>query len=520
MASIDALERAARPPRWPAVAAAGALAVVAGVAFASRAAPRASIAPPPAVAVGACATNAACVASHGGAPFVCRPDHTCAALASEDCTPRFEPGDLEAEDTVWLGELLPTRDASSKGFASMNAEAADFARREIARTTGAQRLRRVALVECDDSVDVRRAAHHLVDDVRVPAVLGFRSGQEAIDLAGSLLVNEGVAAVATLTSNPLVTRTPQPPEGPRLVWRTTCSFDAVGQAIARMIEGVLEPRRPAGTSRVTLAREESPGAVSFGDRFFRQLRFNGRTALENGEAYREVTFASAPGDDVDRVAARVEATKPTFLVLQGSASFVPRLIERVEARLAGEKEKPTYVWAAGAAEYLNDFIGRDAGRRRRVFAVNSVANEPTNARFVIRYNAEHAQPVTRVANGGVTYDAVYLLAYAAFAQGGGAVSGASLSRAIGRLVGPGRVIEVGPSDLFDGVSALATGAPIDLAGTATSLDFDLASGEPYADITLGCAGVDARGAAAGDHVFSGVTYRVQGDRLEGELHCP
>ena len=52
------------------------------------------------------------------------------------------------------------------------------------------------------------------------------------------------------------------------------------------------------------------------------------------------------------------------------------------------------------------------------------------------------------------YDAVYLLAYAAFSLEGAAVDGPSLGRAFARLLPAGDAIEVGPNGLFDAISAL------------------------------------------------------------------
>jgi ABC-type branched-subunit amino acid transport system substrate-binding protein len=526
-ALLSALERAQRTrPRWPLALGSGvALIALAGIAFGARRAHRETP-----VAAGArpveCTTNRACVEKHGGAPYVCRPDHTCAGIASEDCVPKFEPEDLLAEDTVWIGAMFPTKGEASD-FGAVETHTVDLARREIAQTTRAftgdrapQHLRRIAFAVCDDSTDAVRAGHHLVDDVGVPAVLGFRSGQEVIDLAGSLLIRAGVVSIATLSSNPLVTRLPQAEAGPRLVWRTTTSFDAASEAIARMIEDVLEPRAKGGATRVTLVRDNTPGAVSIADRFYRQLHFNGRSALENGDSYREVTFSDTSPEELERAASRIVASRPTFLVVQGDESTTSRLLTKVETSTASGIPKPTYIWAMGSGEGLDAFVGRDADRRRRTFAVTTTSNEPTNARFVIRYNQDHRDQVTRDDNAGETYDAVYLIAYATFAGGAGPVTGASIASAFARLVPPGRPIEVGPSYLFEGVTTLASGRSIDLAGTGTDLDFDLATGECPADFGLFCMRVNGAGEASGLSLPSGVTYGARAQRVGGTLRCP
>src|SRR5262249_11105057 len=142
-----------------------------------------------------CTTNRGCVEQHGGEPWLCRAsDKKCAPIAIEDCVPHFEPGDLEGEDTIWLGAMFPTKGPLADAFGKMNAEGAELARKEFARATGSLhgagaslRVPRVALAVCDDAENPARAAHHLVEDVGVPAILGFRSGQEIVDLASSIL---------------------------------------------------------------------------------------------------------------------------------------------------------------------------------------------------------------------------------------------------------------------------------------------------------------------------------------------
>src|SRR5207302_5940348 len=199
------------------------------------------------------------------------------------CAPLFEPGDLDAEDTVWLGALFPRKGPFAETFGEMNVAGADFARRELAQTTRALadpnaplRVRRIALAMCDDSENAERAARHLADDVGVPAILGFRSGQEVVDLATSTLVHRQIVSVASLTSSPLITRIPQPPDAPRLVWRTTFSLEDVARAAAHMVHDFVEPRRPAGarTTRVTLVRGDDSARTFFSRAMLDDLVFN------------------------------------------------------------------------------------------------------------------------------------------------------------------------------------------------------------------------------------------------------
>ncbi len=483
-------------------------------------------APPP-----ECRSNAECVRAHGGEPYACRArDGACVPMASEDCVAEYSADDLTRDDTVWIGAVLPTRGPTAEAFGAMNAAGAELARSEIAGATAplaapgaARHVRGLGVVTCDDSTNPERAVRHLVDDVGVPAVLGFGSGQKLADLASSILIPRRVLSIATLSSNPLVTHVPQPTDVPRLVWRTTYSRNEVAAAIGAFIHDALEPGLPAAArpTRLTLARIDQPAGAWFGDELHRRAVFNGKSAADNGDAYTEVLIPATLPDPpaLDALADRVISTGPTFVVLTGDTAVMAPLVVRIEQRWR-VGQRPTYLLSDDSTASLAAFMGASPDRRRRVFAVTPPSNESPSARFVLRYNEAHEdKPVTRYFNPATTYDAVYLLAYAVFALGDKPVDGPSLARAFARLVPTGDPIEVGPNGLFDGISALAAGRSIDLRGASSPLDFDLTTGEARTDFALVCADVDGRGRAAGDHE-SGVFYRTAMGVVEGSLRCP
>src|SRR6185436_11903591 len=112
----------------------------------------------------------------------------------------------------------------------------------------------------------------------------------------------------------LITDLVSPPDQPRLVWRTIPSYaqsaPPVGAIVAQLFEpelraaGIVPPR---GALRVALLRLSTAAGRSFADAMFSTLRFNGKTALENGADFREFTVGdpsrveSKPGRDGGRV---------------------------------------------------------------------------------------------------------------------------------------------------------------------------------------------------------------------------
>jgi hypothetical protein len=101
----------------------------------------------------------------------------------------------------------------------------------------------------------RPAPTHLVDEVGVPAILGFGRSQEVLDLANRHFVPKGVLALA---SNPaaMLSSIPHPAGEVRLVYRMTTSrhddrappsVALVRQAIEPALRGPGGPLGPTGT---------------------------------------------------------------------------------------------------------------------------------------------------------------------------------------------------------------------------------------------------------------------------------
>jgi branched-chain amino acid transport system substrate-binding protein len=414
---------------------------------------------------------------------------------------------------VWLGALLPMKAPAAEPSGAMQMRGMDLAREELAQATrsmtgasAAVHLRRLALVGCDDSEDPMRAARHLVDDVGVPAVLGFGSAREVVDVAGGLLVGRGVLAVASLSSDPRVTRIPHAAGTPQPVWRTTFAVDDLAGATARFLRDVLEPARAGAGARAVLACDDGAAAAPFADALPGQL-----------VPYSPVAPAEA---DVARAAGAIGEARARFILLLGASAPCAQIMGAVESRWPPVAPRPTYVVANASLASFQSWIGSSVDRRRRIFAVQRDSSRVSNARFVLRYTAANGHGARPTITPGPSYDAFYLLAYATYALGRQPVTGASLANAFARLVPPAQLIEVGPTQVFDALALLNSGRSVDLEGAASALDFDLDTGEAPADFALLCAGVDSSGRASGADVESGVVYRAKSRRTEGALRCP
>jgi branched-chain amino acid transport system substrate-binding protein len=202
-----------------------------------------------------------------------------------------------------------------------------------------------------------------------------------------------------------------------------------------------------------------------------------------------------------------------------NSNFAKSIAGPLEARWPRGEAPPIYVFDGGAGPDDLAFLSADPRRRSRYFAVDFPANTDTNVKFTLRYNEFFSPSITPGTAPGVAYDALFVLVYSAAAASDAPITGASLARAVARLVPPGVPVDVGASAAYRAFGALREGKNIDLNGAGTPLDFDVATGETRADYAVYCAHLDVRG-GVDDVMESGLRYAGATSSLVGELRCP
>jgi ABC-type branched-subunit amino acid transport system substrate-binding protein len=445
-----------------------------------------------------------------------------------------EPEHIANDNTIWLGAMFPLSGAPGEAFGRMNANAFDLARRDFTQmSAGVPRNdargpgRPIGIILCDDTLDPRAEARHLADEVGVSAVVGFHRSEEAIDLATSFFLPRRILVLSTLNQSPLVTKVPQAPGEPRLVWRTTPESTSWATSVAEVVSRLAEPsvrtdpKRRDRPIRVTFLRGDTTlshnaAFLSFATALFERLRFNGVSALANGPNYREVFVEKRPGggeaiDDTRIVQQLLEAPPDVILAFN---DVMGEVAAPLEARWPRGRERPFYVGMNGKTngEVLS-FFGKDAARRRRFVAVELASGSTPTALLSKRYGEFFPPPTAPIFALAPTYDAFYVLAYAALAAGEGQIDGLRLAQEMRRIVPRGPAVDVGPTGIFDAARALASGGSVNLNGAGSLLDFDPATGETSADWDVLCIGPEKA------LVPSGLVYRAASKALEGRMAC-
>jgi branched-chain amino acid transport system substrate-binding protein len=442
------------------------------------------------------------------------------------------PQDLADESTIWVGSMFPTHAPLAPDFVE-SVRSVDLARRDFLEVSNGLPSPRpgapprpIAVVQCDDGVDASRAARHLVDDVGVPAIIGFARSKEVVDLALSLFNPRGVMALAANTA-PMLSSIPGAPGQPRMVWRVAYSSPMLAGAMAAVVRRVEVQLRashaaaPAEPLRVLLVRVTNATGIGVSDAVVATLRFNGKSVAENGErAFREVAIPDLTELDGASPSARVLAEVAAFrphVVLDTAAGAA--LVGEIEAAWpASERARPVYVLQGTLSEpEYAQAVAHDPTLARRVFGVDTDTQSPSATKYVLRRNEVFQPPIDALEANDAPYDAFYAFAYLAASLGDAPIDGPSLARAIPHIVG-GTPVDVGPAGIYAALAALGRGETLDIHGAATSLDFDPVTGDASARFAAFTFCPDAGGKLRpAEAAFS---WESRAPDAVGELRCP
>jgi branched-chain amino acid transport system substrate-binding protein len=478
----------------------------------------------------ACQSNADC-AGADRAPSICRVDKTCARLLSDDCTTLLVDGALAtSDDVVWFGVLLPLVGTNAE-LSIANRNAIDLARRDFeiavsglppSRPGGPRRP--FAFVACNDAADPQRAARHLTDDVRVPAIIGPALSGTLIDVATNVTIPRGVLLISGTATSPFITNL-QGKNG--LVWRTVPPDTVQARAMALVVSSVIEPALKENVLvadeplRLAFAHKGDAYGAGIAGALFQVLRFNGMTAADNAHEYLEIDYGDVGDPALDAAADAVIAFAPHVVVVAGTVEAVTNVVAPIEARWPSALPyRPRYLLTDGMqSPELWSVIGTNADLRRRTLGTVFGTRSGLYTRFQAHYRSQVHDGSIAEQSSSANYDAAYLLAYATAAIGE-PITGARLSEGLRRTVAAGGTpIDVGPERISDALTALLGGGAIDFNGAAGGYAYDAQTGEPLGDFQIWCADVDATGRAAG-FVTSGLSYEAAKDALTGSIRCP
>jgi serine/threonine-protein kinase len=516
----------------------GAVAICAGALFARSRGWFGEQTAPAAASVAPCVPEE-CAAANGGKASVCRADGRCIALETEQCSVLVDDGARNNPDTIWVGTMFPrsSSDAFMAAFGRDSERAVDLARRDFMSVAGGlpgaagAAARPLGVVACDDTKDHMSVGRFLTEDVGVAAVIGFRASTEVVELATALFVPRQVLAVPALNQSAAISSIAHAPGVPRMIWRTAANTETRVPAMASMVQDFAEPRIRAGMKvdrdiRVALLRGQDSAGLAISNRLVDTLRFNGRAVAENRENFRAFSYEVDPKAAAGRpkVLTDLLAFAPDIVLVSSARDKIVETALMPLEELTPAGARPLYV-VAGSLEgdSLVRMLARRADIARRVFGLTSPSGTSSNLKFTNNYNATFGSQLPPALSPGAPYDSFYLVAYAAYGAllaGVQHPTGPDLVRGIAKLVPPGQPVEVGSQRILDALAALQRGESIDLQGTYSRMDFDLATGESPADYAIVCPVLKTeKSETTIDNVESGLVYDAKEHKLRGTFSC-
>jgi len=435
-----------------------------------------------------CVSNAECVAAHLGEPYACLVrGEDCVPLKTEACPLVF--GDYQHENAVYFGAFLNVPAAAPLSqMSTLNVRlAVDEFNGSVGGLPGGPlgKLRPLVTVVCrNDPSLVEAGATHLADDLAVPAILSHLPSADNkrffVDhaLPKQILVMNPGFADNTLTSL----------SDSGLFWHVIGDIRDVGPVYVPLLARVEAYVAASEPMRVAMLVSKRYAEESIANTITPLLEFNGKSITDNGENFFTVSIpalADEPTADYSAVNSALLAFRPHVVIAITREEFVSKILPAVEGAWPGAasgQARPFYVLPtslSGNLDLLN-YLALDSGsntsegKRKRFVGVapESAPDLTLYNQFLVRFRSAYPQFDNP---GGFEnfYDAVYLLTNAMFAAGSvPKLTGPDIARGMQRIISGNLSIDVGPTTIADGFSALAAGGNIRLNGTMGPADFD------------------------------------------------
>jgi branched-chain amino acid transport system substrate-binding protein len=462
-----------------------------------------------------CTTNQGCIDALGEPAICVRENSKCAPLLSPDCKTIWqEPNAIEKDNAVVLGIMLAHTGPDAPADLS-RINAVELARRHIYKQNAGLPgindgpARPLVMLSCDDAADPMRAAKHLAEVVRVPAIVGPAFSGVTTSVAKEVTIPRGVLLISPSATSPSLTAL----EDNGLVWRTAPSDVLQAKAMTLLVSEYVEKdvrttyAIPTGGSvKLAVVHKGDTYGAGLGNALFKSVTFNGKSAAANDTNYKQIDYGDPLKLTEEQKAAAYDAAvkdlvafKPHILITVGTAEAV-QIFKQVEAEWTDTTMRPIHIVSDGlqVPELLATIAAStDAGLRKRVRGTIGEASGPDWDEFKNEYKLAFGDKTVPDAYSAGAYDATLLLAYAIAGSGNKPLKGSIINDGLKKTAIPGsKVIEAGYQQVNDAFKEMSAGGTIDYNGASGPLDFDPNTGEADANIQIWCVGTATDGKLA------------------------
>lgn len=405
--------------------------------------------------------------------------------------------------------------------------------------------RPIAFVICDevpsaDAPENSEVAQHLIENVRVAAILGGFYSEATLKTFASHALPNNVFMLSATASSPRLTSAVD--NG--LLWRTSSSIthvvEGVSAALAERLEPALRTPAPQGHGvladgermRVMLVARADATSQETGQLVSAALTFNGEPASGQPTLFQTREYGNSNRDGDSQIAAAtvrdILTFRPHLTIAVGAADMVTSILVPVESAWPAEEFFRPRWWFVTDAEHapgpaLVDAAGADIELRKRVsvFSAGASGTPQSNyAPWLLKPGDTTLVPgLTTYATAG--YDAAHVLFLTFVAAGLARPSGSDFAKSVTRLTA-GQTVPLLDENIAGLATTVASGGSVDLSGASGPLDFDPTTGDVTQDIELKCIRGSRCPPGPGGQCglqASGSYYRPSERRLSGDFAC-
>lgn len=441
---------------------------------------------------GECVVHADC-AGTAEQPIACIKPGKCVPLLSEDC--KQLTGDLRTPDAIVLGSMFSL--SGSQGATNLPRQhSVMLAIEQINEVGGVPAAgaakRKLALVSCNEADNLRRAADHLIKELKVPAIIGPNTSQDTIDIshyasvAGGTLVLSPTAVASSITDL----------DDNDLTWVMVPS-DAQRAPLMMQQIGELEQqlRSERGERPIKLSIIHRSDALGTGTRAeLNALMLNGKTMLDNQTSMPSSVLIERydpAASDQQALVARQRAFAADIIVIAGLAEAVTNIMQPLEQTWMGDA-RPHYVLIDSLkVPELLAAATADEGLRQRIRGTGVVPTARSMSvyeTFRLDYQARFPESPATLSGVGPAYDATYAIAYALAATRNLPVSGASIAQGLRKLSSGEAPFELRSTRILAAYHELAAGRSIDAVGTFAPLSWNMRGAPLGGLVEMWCIG--------------------------------
>jgi hypothetical protein len=394
-------------------------------------------------------------------------------------------GDPLDEDSILLGSILTGEfrhlDPVILAVEEINSAVAGGG---IPRAGNQGKPRPLVMLSCTESVaDPLPAARHLIEALRVPAVVGPDIDENALDIVREV-IGAGSANTALMSPASLIDDLGTVADD-QLMWRDVPSGSDLAPLVLRTysdLEGILRASKPDLKLGIVY-RDDALGQNAIAQISERVL-FNGKSLADPSNAGFVRVGKYPRGDDaaIATLLAQYRNDPPDLMLLLGGVESITGFVKPLEISLAssGATRKPTYLMFESnkVTELLELVDPRKTsgvpldlrGRLWGVGAAPSANSQPGYDSFRLAF-ANRFGHNPDGAGMGQAYDAVYAFAYALAATAGVTPSGASVATGLGLMSdAPGPAgLRVGRLDALQALTSFNAGPIPSVLGTFDEL---------------------------------------------------